>query len=205
MPFDASKSPRTLSEDHASMNLVSFWVSDVDLDHRLKKSIPISGFIVIGITRDDNFFVESIRRRKAIREGMSSIAASLFSLGSVVGNLVASLILNIVDDITSKGGKQSWVSDNINKGHYDNNFHSFLTVILLLDMCLHLFQDVVSGDPRSENWVYISSSLAMSKYELLCIDEENDDERLPERRRKAAGSKSKVGAEVVVSGMEAEA
>ncbi|BAT96574.1 hypothetical protein LR48_Vigan345s000700 [Vigna angularis] len=122
MPFDASKSPGTLSEDRASMNLVSFWVLDVDLDHRLKKSIPINGFIVIGITRDDNFFVESIRRRKAIREGMSSIAASLFSLGSVVGNLVASLILSIVDDITSKGGKQSWVSDNINKGHYDKYY-----------------------------------------------------------------------------------
>lgn len=44
MPFDASKSPGTLSEDRASMNLVSFWVSDVDLDHRLKKSIPINKF-----------------------------------------------------------------------------------------------------------------------------------------------------------------
>ncbi|BAT98545.1 hypothetical protein LR48_Vigan406s013500 [Vigna angularis] len=55
MPFDASISPGTLSEDRASMNLVSFWVSDVDLDHRLKKSIPINGFMVIGITRDGNF------------------------------------------------------------------------------------------------------------------------------------------------------
>ncbi|KAK7389533.1 hypothetical protein VNO78_24661 [Psophocarpus tetragonolobus] len=55
MPFDANKSPGTLSEDHTPMNLVSFWVSDVDHDHRLKKSIPINGFMVMGITRDGNF------------------------------------------------------------------------------------------------------------------------------------------------------
>ncbi|XP_020227447.1 uncharacterized protein LOC109808741 [Cajanus cajan] len=55
MPFDAAKSPGTLSEDHSPLNLVSFWVSDVDYDHRLKKSIPINGFMVMGITRDGNF------------------------------------------------------------------------------------------------------------------------------------------------------
>lgn len=55
MPFDANKSPGTLSEDRAPLNLVSFWVSDVDHDHRLKKLIPINGFMVIGITRDGNF------------------------------------------------------------------------------------------------------------------------------------------------------
>ncbi|KAL3005184.1 hypothetical protein AAZX31_08G205900 [Glycine max] len=57
MPFDANKSPGpgTLSEDRAPLNLVSFWVSDVDHDHRLKKLIPINGFMVMGITRDGNF------------------------------------------------------------------------------------------------------------------------------------------------------
>ncbi|TKY64526.1 hypothetical protein E2542_SST14424 [Spatholobus suberectus] len=55
MPFDARKSPGTLSDDRAPLNLVSFWVLDVDHDHRLKKSIPINGFMVMGITRDGNF------------------------------------------------------------------------------------------------------------------------------------------------------
>lgn len=111
--------------------------------------------------------VESIRRRKAIREGylnnahavldmsamwlvpqyclnglaeafnaigqtefyysefpksMSSIAAALFGLGMAVANLLASAILSAVDKLTSRGGKESWVSDNINKGHYDNYY-----------------------------------------------------------------------------------
>ncbi|XP_038693054.1 protein NRT1/ PTR FAMILY 1.2-like [Tripterygium wilfordii] len=112
--------------------------------------------------------VESIRRRRAIREGfannpqavlmdmnamwlapqhclnglaeafnaigqtefyysefprsMSSIASALFGLGMAVANLLASVILSSMDHITSKGGKESWVSSNINKGHYDNYY-----------------------------------------------------------------------------------
>ncbi|KAH7547259.1 protein NRT1/ PTR FAMILY 1.1 [Ziziphus jujuba] len=50
---------------------------------------------------------------------MSSIATSLFGLGLAAANLLASAILSSVDKYTSRGGKVSWVSSNINKGHYD--------------------------------------------------------------------------------------
>lgn len=53
---------------------------------------------------------------------MSSIASSLFGLGMAVANLLASAIMSTVDNVTSKGGKESWVSKNINKGHYDNYY-----------------------------------------------------------------------------------
>lgn len=39
-----------------------------------------------------------------------------------VANLLASAIMSTVDNVTSKGGKESWVSKNINKGHYDNYY-----------------------------------------------------------------------------------
>ncbi|KAJ4708058.1 Protein NRT1/ PTR FAMILY 1.2 like [Melia azedarach] len=52
-------------------------------------------------------------------KSMSSIASTLLLAGTSVGNLVASFILNALDDITKRGGKESWVPDNINKGHYD--------------------------------------------------------------------------------------
>lgn len=58
MPFDAGKSPGTLSEGLSSstpLKLASFWVTDVDHAHRLKKSVPVNGFMVMGITRDGNF------------------------------------------------------------------------------------------------------------------------------------------------------
>jgi hypothetical protein len=63
MPFDDRNGSFSaiLSEDQRSnpMKLVSFGVTDVDHAHRLKKSIPINGFMVMGITRDGNF-VDSV-------------------------------------------------------------------------------------------------------------------------------------------------
>ncbi|XP_022152947.1 protein NRT1/ PTR FAMILY 1.2-like [Momordica charantia] len=53
---------------------------------------------------------------------MSSVASSLFGLGMAVANLLASAILSAVDEVTSKGGKQSWVSKNINRAHFENYY-----------------------------------------------------------------------------------
>lgn len=56
MPFDDGDSPGMLSGDRSSpMKLASFRVTDVDHAHRLKKSIPINGFMAMGITRDGSF------------------------------------------------------------------------------------------------------------------------------------------------------
>ncbi|KAK7261801.1 hypothetical protein RIF29_28121 [Crotalaria pallida] len=85
---------------------------------------------------------------------MSSIAASLFSLGSAVGNLVATLIFSIVDGITSRGGKVSWVSDNINKGHYDK-YYWLLTVMSAVNILYYLVC----------SWAYGPSAEAASKKE----------------------------------------
>nr|XP_023915765.1 protein NRT1/ PTR FAMILY 1.2-like [Quercus suber]POF06374.1 protein nrt1/ ptr family 1.2 [Quercus suber] len=52
-------------------------------------------------------------------KSMSSIATALLGLGMAVASLLASLIQSTVDNLTSRGGKESWVSKNINKGHYD--------------------------------------------------------------------------------------
>ncbi|KAL3005119.1 hypothetical protein AAZX31_08G201300 [Glycine max] len=53
---------------------------------------------------------------------MSSIAACLFGLGMAAGNVLSSLIFSIVENVTSRGGKQGWVLDNINKGSYDRYY-----------------------------------------------------------------------------------
>lgn len=52
-------------------------------------------------------------------KSMASIGVALFALGMAVGNLVGSLIVGVVDDFSKKGGNNSWVSTNLNKGHYD--------------------------------------------------------------------------------------
>ncbi|KAK3212966.1 hypothetical protein Dsin_017672 [Dipteronia sinensis] len=62
---------------------------------------------------------------------MSSIAASLYRVGSSVSTLVASFILNAVDFVTTREGKKRWVTSNINDGHYD--YYLWLLAGLSLD------------------------------------------------------------------------
>lgn len=53
---------------------------------------------------------------------MSSVASSLFGLGMAAGNIVSSFVFSAVENITSSGGKEGWVSDNINKGRFDKYY-----------------------------------------------------------------------------------
>ncbi|CAI8605649.1 unnamed protein product [Vicia faba] len=52
-------------------------------------------------------------------QSMSSIASTLSGLGLSCASVLASLILSVVESVTKGEGKESWVSSNINKGHYD--------------------------------------------------------------------------------------
>ncbi|KAK1551183.1 hypothetical protein Q3G72_031590 [Acer saccharum] len=53
---------------------------------------------------------------------MSSMAVGLSGIAMSVASLVASSILNAVDYVSKIGDQESWVSNNINKGHYDYYF-----------------------------------------------------------------------------------
>lgn len=63
---------------------------------------------------------------------MSSIGVALFSLGMAVGNLVGSLIVQIVNNFSGKRGKVKWISDNLNQGHYDY-YYWVLTLLSLVN------------------------------------------------------------------------
>ncbi|CAN4105139.1 unnamed protein product [Withania somnifera] len=52
-------------------------------------------------------------------KSMSSVAASLLGVGMGVGSLLASFLMNTIDNLTKREGQESWISSNINKGHYD--------------------------------------------------------------------------------------
>ncbi|KAI9107807.1 hypothetical protein K1719_021143 [Acacia pycnantha] len=74
---------------------------------------------LVGIAEAFNAIGQSEFYYSEFPRTMSSIGSSLYCLGMGMGNLMAALILSIVDGVTSRGGKQSWVSSNLNKGHYD--------------------------------------------------------------------------------------
>ncbi|KAL5756035.1 hypothetical protein ACOSQ2_020781 [Xanthoceras sorbifolium] len=70
-------------------------------------------------------------------KSMSSIASSLFGLAMALANLLASVVLTQVDKQTSKGGKESWVSSNINKARYD--YYYWLLAIMCFINLLYFF------------------------------------------------------------------
>ncbi|KAF2301193.1 hypothetical protein GH714_020753 [Hevea brasiliensis] len=71
-------------------------------------------------------------------KNLSSIAGALFGLGMAVANLLATVILSAVDHLTSKGGKDGWVPNNINKGHYDN-YYWLLAIMSSINLLYFLF------------------------------------------------------------------
>ena len=71
-------------------------------------------------------------------KSMSSIATCLFGVEMAVGSLLASLIFNLVDEITKKTGKQSWVANNINQGRYDY-YYWLLATLSLLNVVYYMF------------------------------------------------------------------
>ncbi|XP_021748508.1 protein NRT1/ PTR FAMILY 1.2-like [Chenopodium quinoa] len=71
-------------------------------------------------------------------KSMSSIATCLFGVGMGVAGLLSSVILNLVNDITTKRGKESWVSSNINKGRYDY-FYWLIAAICFFNVLFYMF------------------------------------------------------------------
>ncbi|OMO91058.1 Proton-dependent oligopeptide transporter family [Corchorus olitorius] len=67
---------------------------------------------------------------------MASIASSLVLLGLFAGSLVASFIMDAVEDISKRGG-ESWLSSNINKGHYDY-YYWFIAGLSVLNFVYYL-------------------------------------------------------------------
>ncbi|XP_061343822.1 protein NRT1/ PTR FAMILY 1.2-like [Gastrolobium bilobum] len=64
---------------------------------------------------------------------MSSIAIALFTLGFGMGNLVASIIVKVVKDGTVRPGEESWLSSNLNRGHYDY-YYALLFILSLVNL-----------------------------------------------------------------------
>ncbi|KAI9107894.1 hypothetical protein K1719_021230 [Acacia pycnantha] len=95
---------------------------------------------------------------------MSSIATSLVGLAMAGGSLVTTAVFSLVDDITSRGGKESWVSDNINRGRYDK-YYWLLVVIQGVNLLYYLLC----------NWLYGPTSDELPKHnqELASITEES--------------------------------
>ncbi|KAF3681148.1 putative chaperone protein dnaJ 10-like [Capsicum annuum] len=80
---------------------------------------------------------------------MSSIAASLIGFGMGVGNLLASFLMNTINDLTKGEGQESWISSNINKGHYDC-YYMVLAGFSLVNMLCYIVCSRAYGPCKGE-------------------------------------------------------
>lgn len=71
-------------------------------------------------------------------DGMRSFCSALALLTNSVGNYLSSLILTIVDYITTEDGKCGWITNNLNEGHLDY-FFWLLAGLSLLNMLVYIF------------------------------------------------------------------
>ncbi|TYI89595.1 hypothetical protein E1A91_D03G067500v1 [Gossypium mustelinum] len=108
-----------LNNPHTVLNMSALWLVPQFCLNGLAEA-----FTAIGQTE---FFYSELPK------SMSSIAAALFGLGLAVANLLASVVVSIIDDITSRGGKEGWVSSNINKGRIDN-YYWVLTILSVINL-----------------------------------------------------------------------
>ncbi|KAG4154498.1 hypothetical protein ERO13_D03G066600v2 [Gossypium hirsutum] len=108
-----------LNNPHTVLNMSALWLVPQFCLNGLAEA-----FTAIGQTE---FFYSELPK------SMSSIAAALFRFGLAVANLLASVVVSIIDDITSRGGKEGWVSSNINKGRIDN-YYWVLTILSVINL-----------------------------------------------------------------------
>ncbi|KAI3800827.1 hypothetical protein L1987_28924 [Smallanthus sonchifolius] len=72
-----------------------------------------------------------------LSKSMSSVAIAMFMVSMAISGLVGSLLINVVDSVTTKGGNISWLSSDINEGHVDY-YYWVLSFLNLLNFLYYL-------------------------------------------------------------------
>nr|GEW90901.1 hypothetical protein [Tanacetum cinerariifolium] len=96
------------NDSQAVVKMLAMWLVPQQLFHGISESLNIIGQM--------EFYYSEFPK------SMSRVATSLYLHGAGIGSLLGSLVLRSVNAITKQEGKESWVSTNINKGHYDNDY-----------------------------------------------------------------------------------
>ncbi|KAL8098962.1 hypothetical protein AgCh_031607 [Apium graveolens] len=114
-------------------------------------------------------------------KSMSSIASAMFGLGTAFANLLASAILSTVNNVTTKGGKESWTSTNINKGHYER-YYALLAIMSAVNLLYFVVCSWAYGPCVEQNNgfglenIRVSGSLEEELLQVSKAGEKDDDQ-----------------------------
>ncbi|KAJ7963030.1 protein NRT1/ PTR FAMILY 1.2-like [Quillaja saponaria] len=142
-------------------------------------------------------------------ETMSSISVAILGLSGGASSLVASFVLNTVNDVTSRGGKESWISDNINKGHYERYY--WLLVILSAGNVLYFLVcswaygpgvqkgSKVSEESKEEELTELGNGVGKEKQMEGSKEIPSKEKELTESRNGVGDKKEKEGSKEIPS------
>ncbi|KAK9077968.1 hypothetical protein SSX86_002025 [Deinandra increscens subsp. villosa] len=91
-------------------------------------------------------------------EEMQSLGTTFFTSGIGVGNFLNSFLVTMVDKVTSRDGKKSWIGKNLNDSHLDY-YYGFLFLISILNLGAFLW--------ASKKYVYKRESSVEAKDESV--------------------------------------
>ncbi|CAM8986289.1 unnamed protein product [Rhodiola kirilowii] len=136
----------------------------------------IPQYVIQGLAEAFNAIAQTEFYYSEFPKSMSSIAAALFGLGMAVASLLASAILSMVDGITSRNGDPSWVSSDINAGHFDW-YYWVLAALSFTNIVYFIFCSLsygpCSGDVLKTEGLKIEEELSMLG--TIQVDEHKED------------------------------
>ncbi|XP_047326569.1 protein NRT1/ PTR FAMILY 1.2-like [Impatiens glandulifera] len=97
-----------------------------------KGMVPMSVFwlvphyMLMGVAEALNMVAQTELYICELPKGLASIATNLSTISIGLGGVLASFIMTTIDGITKRGGNESWVSSNINKGHYVYDYYHWV-------------------------------------------------------------------------------
>ncbi|KAJ6698006.1 OLIGOPEPTIDE TRANSPORTER-RELATED [Salix purpurea] len=82
-------------------------------------------------------------------KSMSSIAVAIFTFGTAVADMIGSGLVDVVDRVTSRGGEESWLSSNLNKGRLDD-YYWLITALSMINFVYFLVCCWAYGPTKDE-------------------------------------------------------
>ncbi|KAF6165332.1 hypothetical protein GIB67_018776, partial [Kingdonia uniflora] len=98
---------------------------------------PIPQLVILGIAEAFNCIGQMELYYSCLPRSMASIPMAFCTMGMAFSSLVGSLIIDIVNAVTSSGGKVSWLSSNLNRRCYDY-YYWLLAALSLLNFIYFL-------------------------------------------------------------------
>ncbi|CAL1378857.1 unnamed protein product [Linum trigynum] len=71
-------------------------------------------------------------------DAMRSLCSALSLTTVALGNYLSTLLVTVVTEVTTKGGKLGWIPDNLNRGHLDY-FYWLLAILSLVNFFVYLW------------------------------------------------------------------